>query len=177
MSLNAVSSQVVTQVYSRLSDPVGGFNPGIVANAANYNLPTNFIVVDWSTSSANFVFGQVDPLLVEKSGIITYPWAALYIRESANTNIQKFNQFSGQVRCVFDVYLSWIPIKGLQNFDAYPNCVEDVVLDVINRVENQDWAMPVVYNGQIQSKRGPVIYGANNWKQQIGFSMIFEVHQ
>jgi hypothetical protein len=123
------------------------------------------------------MFGQIDPLLVEKSGIMTYPFCCLYVRESANTNIQKFNQFSGQVRCVFDVYLSWIPIKGLQNFDAYPNCVEDVVFDVINRELNQDWAMPVVYNGMAQARRGPVIYGAQNWKQQIGFSFVFEVHQ
>lgn len=73
--------------------------------------------------------------------------------------------------------MSWTQIKGLQNHEAYANCVEDVVFDVINRVENQNWGKPLTYNGQVQCKRGPLIYGAQNFKQVIGFSMMFQVDQ
>ena len=165
-------------MYNRLSDPVAGFNPGIAANSANYGLNSTFAQLNFNTATTqNFWFAQIDPDMLEASGILTYPFGCLYIKESANTNIEKFHQFSGLVRCVFELNFSWTPIKGMQNFEAYPNCVEDVVFDVINRVENQNWMEPLVYNGGIQCRRGPVLFGANNYKQQLGFGMLFELNQ
>ena len=177
MALNQVSQQVLTAVYSRLSSATTGFNPGIATNASNYSLSPTFVQIDWSAQSSNFYFAQIDPELLEKSGILRYPFACMYIKESAQTGTQKFNQFSGAIRCILEVNLSWANIKGIQNTEAYPNCVEDVVFDVINRVENQNWGKPLVYNGGIQCKRGPLIYGAQNFRQVVGFSMLFELHQ
>lgn len=176
MSLFKVSQAVVTAVYNRLSDPVTGFNPGIAANVSNYGLPV-FLTIDWSPTSKNFMFAQIDPALMDETGIIAYPFACIYTKESAHTGEQRFTQFSGIIRCIFEVHMSWIPIKGLQNHEAYPNCVEDVVYDVINRLENQNWGKPLVYNGGIQCKRGPLLFGAGNFKQAIGFSMLFGLHQ
>jgi hypothetical protein len=177
MALVQVSQQVLTAVFTRLSDPAAGFNPGIVNNAPNYNLPPNFVQLDFTGTSSNFYFAQIDPALLETTGLINYPFGCLYIKESAQTGEQRFTQFSGIVRCIFEVHLSWVPIKGLQNHEAYSCCVEDVVIDVINRVQNQNWGKPLVYNGQIQTKRGPLIYGAQNFKQVVGFSMMFGYHQ
>ena len=176
MSLNKVSQSVLSAISSVLGDQTAGFNPGIVANAPNYQLPT-FVQLDFSSTSKNFLLSQVDPALIDETGILTYPFACLYIKESAQTNTQKFNQFSGQIRAILEVNLSWTNIKGLQNTEAYCNCVEDVVIDVMNRTTNQNWPFPVVYNGMIQTKRGSVLWGSQNFKQSIGFSMIFEVHQ
>ena len=177
MALNKVSQAVLQQVYSRISDPDTGFNPGLVTNAVVYGLSPTFINIDWSSTSTNFYFGQIDPELLEKSGLVKYPFACMYIKESQQTGTQKFNQFSGAVRCILEMHMSWGQVKGIQNFEAYPSCVEDVVFDVMNRVANQNWAYPAVYNGQIQCKRGPLLFGGNNFKQAIGFSMLFEVHQ
>lgn len=177
MALNTVSQRVLDAVYARLSSVTSGFNVGIVNQAPNYNLSPNFVEIDWGQNSTNFYFAQIDPLLLEQSGILRYPFACMYIKESAQTGEQRFNQFSGLVRCVFEVHLAWTQIKGLRNHEAYCNCVEDVVIDVINRVENQNWGKPLVYNGGIQSKRGPLVYGAKNFKQPIGFQMLFGIHE
>jgi hypothetical protein len=163
-------------VYARLSASGSGFNDGVVANAPNYGLPVDFISVDWTTSSLNFMKAQIDPQLLEKSGTFKYPFSCLYVLESNFTGEQKFNQWSGSVICVFDVYLSWVPIKGLQNHEAYSLCVEDVVTDVINRKENQNWS-PVVYNGMIKCRRGPLDFGGENFKQRVAFAMTFGLHQ
>lgn len=177
MSLDRSSQRVLDAVYARLSSSTDGFNPGIANNAPNYSLSSSFIQVDWGVNSKNFYFAQIDPELLEKSGILTYPFACMYIKETGQTGEQRFTQFSGLVRCIFEVHLSWTNIRGKQNHEVYLNCVEDVVFDVINRVENQNWGKPLVYNGNIQAKRGPLIYGAENFKQVIGFSMLFGLHQ
>jgi hypothetical protein len=174
MAVSMISQNVWNQVYARLSAPSGGFNDGLAANAVNYGLST-FIQVSWTAPSNNFFPGQVDFQDLETSGILKYPAACLYILESANANLEKFHQFSGPVRCVFEVGLSWTSIKGQVPFDSYANCVEDVVIDVVNRMENQDWTNNVSYNGQIQCKRGPITFGAQNYRQKVGFSMMFEV--
>lgn len=176
MALNKVSQAVQDAAFSRISDPVTGINPGIATNCALYSLP-NFLTIDFSATSNNFFQCQIEPELFETSGIIKYPCAALYTLESAETNTQKFNQFSGTIRSILEINLSWAQIKGLQNFERYCNCLEDVVFDVYNRVANQNWPNPLVYNGQIQCKRGPARFGGNNFKQKIGFAAIFEVHR
>ena len=174
--LNKVSQQVLTAVLSRLADQISGFNSGMSTNAGIYGIDTSYISIDWSSSSTNFYIAQVDPDLLEKTGLVKYPFACMYIKESGSTGDQKFTQFSGLVRCVLEFHMSWKQIKGLQNHEVYANCVEDVVYDVVNRVENQDWS-PLTYNGQIQCKRGPLVYGAENFKQVVGFSMMFQVNQ
>ncbi len=175
MALNKVSQRILDAVYSRLS-ATDGFNTSMVTQAAQYSLDS-FIQIDWSTTSQNFMFGQMNPDLLEQTGIFKYPFSCLYIMESAQTGEEKFNQFSGNIRCIFEVYLSWRQIKGIQNFEKYPNCVEDVVFHVINRVENQNWGKPLVYNGGIQCKRGPLAFAGDNFRQRIGFSMMFQVHE
>jgi hypothetical protein len=175
--LNTVSQKILDAVYGRLSSATTGFNVGFAAQSALYGIPSDFIVIDWTTSSQNFYFDQIDSDLLEETGIIKYPFTCLYILDSAFTGSQKFVQFSGVVRCIFDVNLSWIGVKGIQGREAYSNCIEDVVIDVINRVENQNWPSPLVYNGGIQCKRGPTTFGAGNFKKKLGFAMLFEIHE
>lgn len=174
--LDKVSQRVVDAVYSRLSAS-NGFNAGMAAQTLVYGLPPDFFIIDWSETSQNFYFDQIDTELLEKSGTIKYPFASLYIYETIQTNDQKFTQFSGVVRCIFEVNLSWTPIRGTQNREAFSSCVEDVVFDVINRVDNQNWGKPLVYNGLIQCKRGPTAFGAQNFKKKLAFLMTFGVHQ
>ncbi len=176
MSLNKVSQRVLDAVYARLSSATDGFNARLAINAPAYNLPI-FFQIEWTGTSQNFFFAQINPDMLEQTGIFKYPMACMYIQESGQTGDERFHQFSGVVRCIFEVYLSWKNIRGKQNHEAYANCVEDVVYDVIQRVENQNWAMPLVYNGMIQCRRGPLQFAAENFRQRVGFSMVFQIHQ
>lgn len=177
MALATVSQKVLDALYARLSSVTTGFNAGILAQAPVYSIPTDFMHIDWANTSRNFAFAQVNPDLLEQSGVFKYPFSCLYVLESGQTGEQKFTQFSGMVRCVFEVYLSWKSMTGKQNHEAYANCVEDVVYDVVNRLENQNWGKPLVYNGMIQCKRGPLVFAAENWRQRVGFSIMFGLHQ
>lgn len=176
MALQKVSQKVIDAVYARLN-AADGYNAGITTQAPVYGISASALQLDFSATSQNFYFDQIDSELLEKSGIIRYPFGCLYVLESIQTNDQKFNQFSGLVRCVFEVSISLVPIRGVLNRESYSNCVEDVVIDVINRVENQNWGHPLVYNGNIQCKRSPTTYSAQNYKKTVGFSMLFGVHQ
>lgn len=177
MALNQVSNQVLQAVLGVLSNSTG-INAGLATNWRSYGLPGSVPQIQWTGSQPlNFCIGQIDDETMDQSGIITYPFFCLYVLESQNTNDEKFHQFSGPIRCVFEATFSWVPMKGLLNFDAYGNCFEDVFLDVINRVQNQGWGKPLVYNGQVHCRRGPVRFGGQNWRQKIAFSLIFGLNQ
>jgi hypothetical protein len=177
MPLSKLSEQPIDQVLARLSaNNTNGFNNGIAAQAPNYSLPSDFININFSLPSVNFFLGQIDFDNQEISGYIAYPAASLYTLESANQNLEKFHQFSGAIRVIFEVAMSWDSMTGRGiPFEYYSNCIEDVVVNCINCLQNQNWASPVSYNGQIQCKRGPIIFAGNNLRQRIGFSMIFVV--
>ena len=174
--LEKVSQRVLDAVYARLS-AANGYNAGIAMQASTYGLPAASMQLDFTANSQDFYFDQIDSELLEKSGTIKYPFACLYIDESVHTGDQKFAQFSGAIRCIFEINVSWVPIKGTQGREAYSNCIEDVVFDVINRLDNQNWGKPLVYNGGIRCKRGPTTFGAKNYKKKLIFSMTFGLHQ
>ena len=173
---NQISQLVLNAVYTRLA-AADGYNFTIANQANLYNINPNDLLLDFSATSQNFYFDQIDAAMLEQSASIKYPFACLYILESAHTGEQKFTTFSGLVRCVFEVTLSWVGVRGTQNREGMSNCIEDSVIDIINRVSNQNWGEPLVYNGQIQCRRGPTSFGANNWKKKIGFSLFFGLHQ
>ena len=170
-----LSQLVLDAVYSRLSAS-NGFNACIATQAITYGLLPNFIQINWSANSQNFYFDQIDSELLEKSGIIQYPFACLFILDAIQTGVQKFQKFSGNIRCIFEVNFSWTSIKGTQNREVYSSCIEDAVVDVMNRTENQDWGKPLVYNGNILCHRGPTTFGAENFRKKLTFSMLFELH-
>jgi hypothetical protein len=177
VSLNLVGEPILNALQNILANPSTGFNAGIVTCAGNLGLPT-FIQLNWNlANSNNFYRAQVDPALADASGSIQYPFACLYIRQTNNENLTKFSQWAGKIQAIFEVTMSWTGIRGFPNPEAYMNCLEAVVLDVVNRVENQNWPNPITYNGSVLAKRGPLIYGAKNWRQTIGFSFVFEINQ
>lgn len=178
MAVTDVSQKVMDAAFSRISDATTGLNPTWAAFAVTKGLLANLINFDYTVNSQDFFFAQLSPELFEQTGIIKYPCACMYILQSAQTGDQKFNKFSGKVQLVLELYLSWKDIRGNKiNFEKYGNAVEAVLVDVFNRVENQDWGKPLVYNGGIRCKRGPLMFGAENWRQRIGCSLEFEVHE
>ena len=172
-----VSQSVIDAALVRLADPLTGFNPTWDAATAYYpGVDAGYFNTDFTDKSKNFVQAQVSPDFLEQSSIFSYPLLCLYVLESTNANTQKFNQFSGAVRLVLEGFLSWQNILGKQNYEKFGNCLESTVVDIFNRVENQNWPNPVVYNGHVTCKRGPVTMAGQNWRQRVGFSLLFEAH-
>jgi hypothetical protein len=176
--LAKVSDNVLQAVYTRLTDATFGYNAGITTQGALYSgLDTTRLLLDFSSTSQNFCFDDVDAADMEKTGNPVYPFGCLHIAESAHTGAQRFTQFSGLVQCNFEVTLSWVPMRGMQNREMYANCFEDVVIDVMNRVENQNWGKPIVYNGGIRVVRGKTTFGGSNFVKKMMASMLFEIDQ
>lgn len=170
-----VSDLPLAAVFNRISDAVTGFNPLFQQQAPLYSVSPTFCQFDFTTASFNFCFGQVDPDQIEVTGDIKYPFACMYVLDSANTNEIKFTTFSGPVRVILDIYLSWGQIRGLPNFEKYVNCVESVVVSIANGLANQDWQKPLTYNGGVQCRRGPLMFAGENWRQKVGFSFLLLV--
>jgi hypothetical protein len=181
MSVLQISDLAVQAIYNRLSHPTTGFNATFVENATAHGIPADYISIDFDPQTTkNFAFAYLEPDAIEQSMTASFPFATLYCMESDNLrgDPQKFSSFSGIVRIVFEVFLSWKPILGKAvRFDRYGSCVESAVVDVINRVENQNWGHPLAYNGNIQCRRGPLQFAAENWRQRISFSIIVGVHK
>ncbi len=173
-----VSDVVLDSVFSTLSNQSTGFNPLFRQQAPVYGIAPDYAQFNFTDTSKNFVRGQVDPDQFEVTGEVGYPFGCLYILESANTNLTKFSTFSGMVRVIFDVYLSWGPIRGIPNFEKYCNCVESVVISSMNTWARQSSFMrPLAYNGSVQCRRGPATFAAENWRQKLGFSFLIEVDE
>ena len=64
--LGKVSQQVLDAVYSRLSAS-NGYNAGVAAQAPLYSLALAPMQLDFSASSQNFYFDQIDSEMLEKS--------------------------------------------------------------------------------------------------------------
>ena len=171
-----ISDVALDSVFDTFSNVETGLNPLWFQQAPLYGISPTWAQFDFTDDSDNFIRGQVDADQYETSGEINYPFACLYVLESANTNNIKFATFSGMVRVVLDVYLSWGPIRGIPNFEKYCNCMESTVVSAINTWTNQaSFTRPLAYNGQVQCRRGPAIFAGENWRQKIGFSFLFEV--
>lgn len=178
MAVTDISDKVLDAALARISHASTGLNATWAAYAPTKGLSASLINFDYTIDSQNFFLAQINPDLFEQTGILRYPCACLYVLESAQTGTQKFNKFSGVVQLVMELYLSWGDIKGNKiHFDRQCNAIEAVLVDVFNRVENQNWGKPLVYNGMIRCRRGPLSFAGENWRQRIGCSLVFEVHE
>lgn len=179
MSIRAVtriSDRAVAAVFQRLSSNSTGFNPLFRQLAGTYQIDPEFCQFDFTEQSTNFMFAQVNSEMLEVTGHIKYPFGCMYTLESAHTNDQKFTTFSGMIQVIFDIYLSWGTTTGIFDFEKYVNCVEATVISIMNVLPNQDWGKPLVYNGGIRCRRGPLTFSAENWRQKVGFSIMIGLH-
>lgn len=177
----AVGQTILDLVYARLSNAANGFNATFATTAASsaYQL-TPFTINFQLTNSENFFYGQFDPDLLEVTGIFSYPFMTMYVLSSKNQNFEKFSQFSGAVQVVVEIHMSWKNITGRRvNFEKWLNCLEDVMVDLMNRMTHPDgtdaqsWGQTAVWNGDIACKRGALRMAGGNFEQKIGFSLTF----
>lgn len=172
--MTQIGRKVREAVIVRLSDTTRGFNAAYNSIAASYNIPP--INLNYTSLSQDFYIGQVNADDLEKSGIFKYPLMALYVVDATNQNFQKFAKFSGNIRVNVDFWQSWGSLRGLHDFEIYGDVFEQAFIDVLNRENNQNFGAPLVYNGDVVIKRGPVALGGQNWRQRITATSLFQVH-
>lgn len=175
MAIVDFSNEVLNQCFARLSDPVKGFNPLYASLLSSYTPELKPIVLDFTGPSVNFAFMQLeDADMLEQSGFVKYPFVNMYTLESANRNLEKFNKFAGQVRVGIEFWLSFPKQRQTFNYEAMPGCVEAVMYHIYNRQDDQGWQNNVVYNGNMSCRKAPLRFAGENWRQRLGFSLIFE---
>lgn len=170
--MSIISALCRQQVYARLN---ASFNTTLATVAPTYGVQP--FVIDFATvpNSINFFYGKLRREDIERSGVQKGSIIALYTEKSANRNLQKATLFAGPVLVGIDIHMSFRGGKANQDFEAMPDALEDVMLQVMNARNTQNWGMAVVYNGQIGMDRGPVEFGAENWKKTLQFTMQFDV--
>jgi hypothetical protein len=175
MPLDDITGEVLAQCFAKVSDPVKGFNPLYAAEVVAAPLLVKPIVIDFSDPSNNFIFGQIgDADKLEQSGFIKYPLMNMYALESANGNLEKFNRFAGQIRVAMEFWVSFPGQRQAFNYEIPLNKIEAVMYHIFNRQDDQAWTNNVVYNGQMSARRSPLVFAGENWRQRIGFSLIFQ---
>ena len=175
MAIVDFATEIRNQCFTRLSDPVKGFNPLYASRLTSYSPELKPIVLDFTGPSVNFGFMQLsDSDMLEQSGYIKYPFVNMYTLETANRNFEKFNKFAGQVRVGIEFWLSFPKQRQTFDFEAIPGCVESVMYHIYNRQDDQGWQNNVVYNGNMSSRRAALTFSGENWRQRLGFSLLFE---
>ena len=160
-----------------------GLNATFNAMAASANVlgEVGQLAIDFtSTPSKNFILGDVDPGDFEQTSVFRYPLLTAYAKKSENNNFQKFTTFSGLVVIGVNVFLSWRHNNALRDFETYSSLMSGAMYTVLNRSRNdvdQDWSQEVTYNGNVGLVKSSIKRDAENWFQQLAFTLVFEVDQ
>lgn len=156
--------QVRDVVHAQLSDVTRGFNVQLGVTAAAAGVQP--FEIDFSDTSRNFFEANINPEDIEGSTPFKYPLASLYIPGEGNTLDQAFITYSGVVRVVFTVYLSF-NVSGIpRNVEKTTNAVSAAIVRTFcdsSAAASANFTGPVTYNRKIQIARSRLIMGAENW--------------
>lgn len=161
---------------------VTGFNP-VYTTALPFHSGAPPMTIDFvGPKSKNFFLGDVDPESIEETGTFTYPLLTVFSMAGGSTNTQKFQRFAGPIKIGARFFLSGLIYKNsglMQDFEAWPDAVEDTFLQVVQEPVAQNWpntaASSVLYNGEVVYERKFPVQGGTNWLQVLTFKMTFEV--
>jgi hypothetical protein len=173
----------MSQVSKRIRDLIKEqmrvwFNDNVDQSLQEYELSGDQIGwkgIDWTLGSDNFFFGRLSPALLEQSTPFRYPLLTIdTLRSQNNPRGIKVTEFGGQVSAVIDVHLSWTEDSAIQDFASWADAFEDALYATMN----DDTAFVggnVIYNRDISVNRGPIVFGAQNWRQSLSCPVSFLV--
>lgn len=169
-----ISKYVRDALKAHLSDSNTGFNARLGVIAPDYGIDP--WEVDWSDTSTNFIFGQVDPQAFEESSVFTYPLVTIDTVRSQNTNAIKFHTFSGPVIAVIQVHHSWPDESVIADFASFVDATEDAVIACLNDRDQQVWAPNLAWGGQVAAQRGAIRMGGLGWLQSLTITCQFALN-
>ena len=173
--MSQIANNIRYAIRTRLADVTTGFNSILAGVAAGYGItqPEKFFL-DFGPDLKGFVEGNLTPDDLENSSPAHYPFGFLYAVETRNENLRKFNTFSGRVTFSFDYWLSWRNEKALRDFENFGDCVEDVVVSIMNTTDFLEWGSIATYNGDVTLTRGKIEMQGEHWRQLLAFQFVFE---
>lgn len=161
-----ISKYVRDAVRTQLSVDVTGFNARLALLVASYGIEK--WEIDWSPDSVNFLFGRVNPALIEASSVLSYPLTTIDTVRAQHTNRVKFATFSGTIQTLIEVHHSWPQSAVLADFASWLDATEDAMISTVND-QNGIWPRNLEWNGQVAAQRGPIIQAGYGWLQTLSF--------
>lgn len=183
MSVFSPSALARNSTQAVLQNSTTGFNAAYASAQPNYaGAPDMNINFAATPQNKNFFLGDIDPEAIESTGTFTYPLLTLFSIAGASRNWQKHQRWSGLVSVGARFFLSGGPYKSsnlLQNYEAWPDCVEDAAVQCMQQPITSIWpstaAYSVLYNGEMSVDRKFPIEAGTNWMQVLSFKFTFEL--
>lgn len=166
-----LSGQVRAGLYNRLA---ASFNTKLAEAARQFSIQPFTIDFASAPKSPNFFFGQLDPDDIEDSSVFKYPLMTVYTLQSADKNSPKPATFGGAIRGHVDIHLSWRGGNATIDFEALGDALEAVMWSIFKDPTAQNWGLNIGL-AQMGLDRGPHRFGAENWRQLLRFTFLFEV--
>ena len=174
-----VSARVREAVLIQVTDPA----IGIMKTLDGIRLRDGLIdpriyLIDFTPGKAQFFESALGPDDLEATTPVKYPLCTLAVSRATNKNIEKNRTFSGVVYLDLIFHLSWSQNKAPEKAEIYPDAFEEACFFCFNDPHNQGWATPLVYNGDLDFVRSPVMAGkGENFRQSMKAALTFEVSE
>jgi hypothetical protein len=165
-----ISLTALTALQTRLSDPATGFNANLAAIAATYGITP--YVVDWSSTSSNFMVGQVDPTLLEASSTFTYPFTTIDTGAVVDDARVVSAVFAGTIALVIDVTISLESEDFPRLLIPLGQAIEDAMFATVNNLDEIGVYMSALltYNGRWTLQKSSITFAGNNWRRTLRFT-------
>lgn len=177
-----IAARPLEALLAKLRDGSTGFNKQMDAKAPNYKVKPwkiEFPVDLYSNNTTNFFLGQINPEQISEQGAVGHNRAWMYAFSSDNMNYEKPSNFSGIVRVGLDFNLEWTCSGKDQNFETPSLLLEDVVSEIIQPYNSQNWGLDVIYNGAFSCQRTAVDQSQSgstlSLRQMVLFRLAFQL--
>ncbi len=152
------------------------FTAAFATAALDYPGLTPFTIDFNPPKSQSFFYGRLDIDDIAGTTARAHNLMTLFTIKSINQNLEKIRTFSGTVQSGIDVWISYRAGNVLQDFEAMPECLENVFYNIFNaRLNATYWGQNVAFNGGIQVSIGPLVKDDLNWRRLIAVTLSHEV--
>ena len=166
-----ISFTAINALLARLSDPVTGFNANLQAVAPTYGISA--YTVDWSqTTSANFLIGQVDPSVLERSASFTYPFTTIDTGAAIDDARVVSAVFAGSIALIVEVHISLEDEDFPRALNPLAQAIEDAMFATLNNLDEIGVYMSagLTYNGKWTLQKSSIAFAGNNWRRTLRFT-------
>ncbi len=182
-----IGGSVRQAVFNRMADASSGFTVRLSTEiaAAALTPPVTFVLpIDFSPTSSNFLQDDVNPVDLEETGPITYPFLTIFTPESHNDDREKFSLFAGALSVKMNFFVSWPTTQPPRDTQTFSDCVEAAMYATFNDQNLRDWAnvasrpgINIVWTGRMSFSRSPLRQtSGENWMQILTATLMFEAH-
>jgi hypothetical protein len=173
-----ISKIIRNALKTQIADAAAGVNARLAALAGSYPDAVPY-VIDWSSTSLNFIWGTLDPDKFEETSVFTYPLVTIDTLTAQDQGLIFSATFAGKVVGVIDIHHSWPNESVVADFSDQLDMSEDAFLSCIKDTSRQQWGGGVnnllLMKSGVNSGRTKVTFGGQNWRQSLRIVCPFEL--